>query len=153
MSDDDLVLLVEPEPALRDQLLAALREMGFAVEVAIDAIDAMARLQQGTPRLICVDLSLPRGSGYDVIDQVRADRDLADVPIIVFSDRHTPEDMAFAEEAGANAFIPLPLRIERLDRYVSALLSGQQPSFRAVRWLKPSEFPPRQSARRRRPAT
>lgn len=141
MSDVELILLIEPEPDLRDQLLSGFRRMGFAVEVAIDAIDAMTRLER-VPRLICVDLSLPRGSGYDVIELVRAIPRLVQVPILVFSDRHTPEDMAYAEEAGANAFVPLPLNLEHLSGYVDALLAGEQPGRVTVRWLKPSEVPP-----------
>lgn len=102
------ILLVHDEPEFTDAVRRTLAELGFEVEVAIDPGDAISRLLTHLPDAVCVHLNLPRDSGYDVCEFIRGDDSLQGLPIIVMSDRKTPEDLAYAEEAGANVFLSLP---------------------------------------------
>ena len=137
-----LVLLVSDDLPLRELVTSELEAMSFEVDAALDFEEASLRIAARTPRLFCVDLSLPRGSGYDVCELVRRNSALDAVPILIMSDRATPEEMADAEEAGANAFVRKPLTARRLERYVEALLERRPPSGGSIRELRPSDFPP-----------
>lgn len=144
MSESPLVLVVEQEPELRADLVHGFTMMGCRVKAASDENEAIAFLARSDeiPALACVDLSLPRGSGYDVCDYLRATKRLERVQILVLSDHASPEDMAYAEEAGANAFLRIPFPIERLAQYVEPLFGGEPPTRSTVRWLRPSDLPP-----------
>ncbi len=92
---------------------------------------------------MCLDLTLPRESGFELCEYIRADGRLRFVPVLVISDRSSPEDMAHAEEVGANAFLKKPFRRDRLIKYVSVLLDGPNASRPSVRRLQRTDCPPR----------
>lgn len=135
------VLLVSDDPRLVSSLRQAFTDMGFVVESSLDAGQAVQSLLAHVPDLVCVSLNLPSDSGYGVCDLIRGDRSLAKVRILVLSDRHLPEDIAYAEEAGANGFLRMPFSLDRLGSYVKALFEDTVPSRPGLRQLQPSEPP------------
>jgi DNA-binding response OmpR family regulator len=136
------VLLVNDHPGERDVLLRHLVEERFAVHLATDYQSAVKLLAMIKPSVVCVDLTLPRESGYDLCEYIRAEPRLAWLPILVMSERGSPEEMAHAEEIGANAYLKKPFSGERLLKYVGALLDGASASRPSVRRLRRSEPPP-----------
>jgi DNA-binding response OmpR family regulator len=134
--DPRRALVVESEPETRAAMVAALKEMGFSVEEAVRYQDVLEALFERTPSLVVLSLSLPCNSGYDVCEVIRAEERFAHVQILVTSDRTTPAEMAWAEEAGANAFLKKPFTPARLAHYVAALTDprrASRPSFRRLR--------------------
>lgn len=124
------VLLVHDEPELSFPVREALEAMGCEVEVAIDAGDAVEHLLSRVPDLVCVNLTLPRDSGYELCEMIRGDQDLGELPIVVMSDRSSPEDIAYAEEAGANVFVSLPSpskSLAGLAAHLEPLIKGGPP--------------------------
>lgn len=124
------MLLVHDQPDFTDAVTRAFEDLGFEVDVAIDPGDAAARLLARRPDLVCVNLNLPRDSGYDVCELIRGDASFSKLPIVVMSDRHSPEDIAYAEEAGANVFLRLPSPSKALDSladHLAPLLEGRSP--------------------------
>ena len=93
-------------------------------------------------RVAVVSLNLPRNSGYDVCELIRADVRLSEVQILITSDRSSPAAIAYAEEAGANAFLRKPFTPLQLARYARALLAPEEPSRPSMRWLRRTEPPP-----------
>lgn len=131
-----VALVVEDNPPEREMIAGWLRLIGFQVETANDYRAAVAALSSLRPDVICCDISLPRESGFDLVEYVRATVGLDWIPILVISERSSPEDMAHAEELGANAYIKKPLTRERLEKYVTALLDGPHSSRPSVRRLR-----------------
>jgi DNA-binding response OmpR family regulator len=131
-----LALVVEDNPPERDMVAGWLRLEGFEVETAVDYRAAVAALASIRPDIICCDISLPRESGFDLVEHVRANQATAWIPILVMSERHSPEDMAQAEHVGANAYLKKPFSRERLEKYVTALLDGPHSSRPSVRRLR-----------------
>ncbi|HEY6462866.1 MAG TPA: response regulator [Polyangiaceae bacterium] len=129
-------LVVEDNPPERDMIAGYLRLAGFEVETAVDYRAAVAALASFRPDIICCDISLPRESGLDLVEYVRGNPLTEWVPILVMSERHSPEDMAQAEHVGANAYLKKPFSRERLDKYVTALLDGPHSSRPSVRRLR-----------------
>jgi DNA-binding response OmpR family regulator len=138
----DIALLVTDDPDLQSEMAEALEAMGCEIVVAIDHRSAVARIHEHAPQLICVDLALPRDSGFDLCEFVRSDPKRVSVQILVISDRDTPEDMADAEEAGANAFLRKPFPMQQLGDYVAAMRERRPPVSSTIRALAPSTYPP-----------
>ena len=93
------------------------------------------------PALVCLDLTLPRESGFELCEYMQREPRLRFVPILVMSDRASPEDMAHAEHVGANAFLKKPFTRDKLIKYVTTLLDGPYASRPSVRRLRRSEPP------------
>ncbi|MGH7294346.1 MAG: response regulator, partial [Polyangiaceae bacterium] len=91
-----LALVVEDNPPERDMIAGWLRLGGLEVETAVDYRAAVAALASTRPDIICCDISLPRESGLDLVEYVRGNPLTEWIPILVMSERHSPEDMAHA---------------------------------------------------------
>jgi DNA-binding response OmpR family regulator len=135
------VLLVEDHPPEREMIRRALVDQDFRVEVVADYHAAVTHLSKTVPHLVCLNLTLPRESGFELCEYIRNDAKLRFIPILVMSDRSSPEDMAHAEYAGANAFLKKPFTREKLVKYVTALLDGPYTSRPSVRRLRRSDPP------------
>lgn len=136
-----MVLVVEDHPSERDAAVRILRSQDFRVETAADYQGAVKFMETKIPALVCLDLTLPRESGFEVCEFMQREPRLRFVPVIVMSDRASPEDMAHAEHVGANAFLKKPFTREKLIKYVVTLLDGPHASRPSVRRLRRSDPP------------
>jgi twitching motility two-component system response regulator PilH len=135
------VLVVEDHPPERDAVVRTLTTHDFRVETASDYQGAVRLMTERVPSLVCLDLTLPRESGFELCEHMQREVRLRGVPILVMSDRASPEDMAHAEQVGANAFLKKPFTREKLIKYVTTLLDGPQASRPSVRRLRRNESP------------
>ncbi|HLK40837.1 MAG TPA: response regulator [Polyangiaceae bacterium] len=135
------ILLVEDHPPEREAIRRMLVGQDFAVITAVDYHSALRVLAASIPHLVCLDLTLPRESGFELCEYMRGQMKFQFVPILVMSDRSSPEDMAHAEEVGANAYLKRPFTRDRLLKYVSTLLDGPHASRPSVRRLRRSDPP------------
>jgi CheY-like chemotaxis protein len=129
-------LVVEDNPPEREMIAGWLRLEGLDVVAAFDYRAAVSALTTLRPDIICCDIVLPRESGLDLVEHVRRDPALAFVPILVMSERSSPEDMAHAEQVGANAYLRKPFSRALLSKYISSLLDGPRSSRPSVRRLR-----------------
>jgi DNA-binding response OmpR family regulator len=130
-----VALVVEDDPAL----LAAMRlhlAVRFQVLTASDYRTAVAQLRTLPLHVVCVDLCLPNESGYELCERIRREPVLRFVPIVVTSERGFPEDMARAEEAGANAFLKKPFSTRVLTECLELLVAGAGESRPPMRRLR-----------------
>ena len=130
-----VVLVVEDEPLLRERVKVWLESEKFDVQCASEYNSAL-KAMEGVPAIACVDLTLPRESGLDLVEAIRKSTKFNHVPIIVMSDRHSPEDMAEAERVGANAFLKKPFAKPLLLKYVRWILDGPHASSPSIRGLR-----------------
>jgi DNA-binding response OmpR family regulator len=131
-----IALVVEDDPTLQRAMVKHLEGAKFQVLAAFDFDAAVRHLSTLKPDIACIDLGLPSESGYELCEHIRSQPHLMWLPIFVTSERTFPEDMAHAEEAGANAFLKKPFTMSQLLHYVFALLDGpptSQPSVRRLR--------------------
>jgi two-component system, response regulator len=66
------------------------------------------------PSLVLLDLNIPRVNGKELLKLIKADRDLQDIPVVVVSSSDRPEDIQFARENGASAYISKSAGFEEL---------------------------------------
>jgi DNA-binding response OmpR family regulator len=133
-------LIVEDNPTLRRIMSEHVARMDFDVLTAAHYAAALVHLAACTPDIACVDIGLPSESGYELCEYIRGPLGLMSLPIMVTSEFGSPENMAYAEEAGADAFLEKPFSMPDLGANIEALLRGVWP--RAVHAV--------QSAARRR---
>jgi two-component system, chemotaxis family, response regulator Rcp1 len=111
------VLLVDDNPAdidLTSEVLAQ-SSQPFHVNAVNDGVDAIAFLQRygkyakaPVPDLVVLDLNLPLKDGRDVLAQVKADPELAKIPVVVFTTSQASTDIARSYELGANCYLQKP---------------------------------------------
>jgi len=137
-----IAVVVEDFPPLSEQMRTYLQAREFVVHAASDHASAVRILEQCVPHLVCLDLTLPHQSGFELCEHIRSQQRFAATSILVTSERASPEDMAMAEEVGANAYLKKPFTRERFLKYVTALLDGPFASRASVRRLCRSDPPP-----------
>ncbi len=117
------ILVVDDEPDIRAVLCARLQAAGYAVEVARNGLEALARVRSQRPDLVILDLMLPGADGFSVCAMLKRDQRFADIPVIILSARNKPADQQNAAALGADAYLTKPFRPEELLGYVASLLN------------------------------
>jgi two-component system chemotaxis response regulator CheY len=117
-----LVMFVDDEPSLRKNVTSHLTSLGMDVVAVADGDSALLALSERRPDLVCLDVSLPRISGYEVCEQIRSDPSLDHVIVLMTSQRVSLEARAYSYEAGANAYLSKPYTMHQLAKEVRRLL-------------------------------
>ncbi|MCP5272907.1 MAG: CHASE domain-containing protein [Burkholderiaceae bacterium] len=94
----------------------------IALSVSTMGLDALAAVRIERPDLLLLDMHLPDIDGLDLLTHLKADDGTAGIPVIVLSADATPERVARALDAGAEAYLPKPLNLGELLQHVDALL-------------------------------
>jgi DNA-binding response OmpR family regulator len=102
------ILIIDDDEHLLLGLTARLKTNGYAVVWANDAVGAIAVARKEAPDLVILDLGLPAGDGFLVMDRMRALSDLVALPIIVLSARDPADNKKRALDAGAAAYFQKP---------------------------------------------
>lgn len=126
MNDKPRVLVVDDDPPMRKLVRSYLEKMGMQVDEASCGAAAIKHLSEVRPDLICLDLTLPEFSGFDVCDFIRSRPELEKVPVLMISARRLPGDRALAEEAGVSSYLTKPFKPAELVQQVNALLGARK---------------------------
>ena len=110
---DDLVLVIDDDAATRDLLSRFLRREGLAVRTAPDGPTGLRLARELSPSAILLDVMMPRVDGWSVLTQLKADPDLADIPVVMVT---MTQDKALARSLGAADFLTKPIQWPRLKR-------------------------------------
>jgi CheY-like chemotaxis protein len=119
------ILAVDDEESIRRWLARSLGEFGYDVLEAPDRATAHAMLQRSKVDALILDIRLARGSGLDVLQYVRAQRDLAGLPVIILTgvSHLTPEEEDFIHRHQAHIFYK-PEGIDSIAEKLDQLLGG-----------------------------
>jgi len=113
------VLIVDDEPALLDVIEPYLRDDGFAVVRASDGPGAIEAFERHAPDLVILDVNLPGFPGTDVLQRLRAVRD---VPVILLTARTSEVDRVVGLELGADDYVGKPFSPRELVARVKSVL-------------------------------
>ena len=120
-------LVVDDDLALADVVSFTLRRAGYEVIVAHDGQMAIDRWQSEHPDFLVLDLNLPKLSGLEVCQRIRAE---ADTPILILSVRDDDDDVVNGLKAGADDYIVKPFSPRQLVARVDSVLrraGGKRP--------------------------
>ncbi len=116
------VLIVEDDPDIRGLLNTRLRQRSYDTAVATDGMSAVVVARREQPDLIVLDLGLPAGDGFTVMERLRSITSLADVPVVVITARDAATNREKAESFGAVAFVEKPIDFDQLLETIDGLL-------------------------------
>jgi DNA-binding response OmpR family regulator len=102
------ILIVDDDPQLLLGLTPRLKANGYSVVTAADAIAALGVARKETPDLIILDLGLPGGDGFLVLERLRNMAELSAIPVIVLSARDPGDNKRRALNGGAVAYFQKP---------------------------------------------
>jgi DNA-binding response OmpR family regulator len=102
------ILIIDDDQPLLLGLTARLKANNYSVVTAADAISALTVARKELPDLIILDLGLPGGDGFLVLERMRSLADLAAIPVIVLSARDPDGNRKRSLDAGAVAFFQKP---------------------------------------------
>lgn len=104
------ILIVDDDPDMLQALQIRLKANGYAVHCAEDGIGAISEARKHAPDLIVLDLGIPAGDGFVVLDALRTNIHLSSVPVIVLSGRDRRANEERVLNAGAKAFLQKPVQ-------------------------------------------
>ncbi|HDQ16845.1 MAG TPA: response regulator [Candidatus Vogelbacteria bacterium] len=100
-----IVLIVEDDEFLRSLTAKRLEKESLEVMIAVDGENAMKVLSENKPDIILLDLLLPGLNGFEVLEKIKKDDSLKDIPVVVFSNLGQKEDLEKAKNLGANDYL------------------------------------------------
>jgi len=103
------ILIVDDDKDTLLGLAIRLKANGYQVASAVDAVSAISVARKEEPDLILLDLGLPGGGGFVVMERLRNLMSTATIPIIVVSARDPQSNKELAHKAGALAFFQKPV--------------------------------------------
>ena len=102
------IMVVDDSLTVRKITGRLLEREGYRVITAKDGVDALEQLLTATPDVIIADIEMPRMDGFDLTRNVRADKRLKNVPIIMITSRTAEKHQRYAEEVGVNHYLGKP---------------------------------------------
>jgi len=120
------VLVVDDEPDIVALVAYHLVKAGYRVSTASTGPDAVAQARQERPSLIVLDLMLPGMSGFEVLEQLRAEESTRDVAILMLTARKDEPDRIKGLSLGADDYLTKPFSPQELILRVGAILRRMQ---------------------------
>lgn len=116
------ILLVDDSPTILNLLGLVFREQGYEVLQARDGQEALEKLERERVDIIITDVNMPRMDGFALISAVRAQPELANLPIVVLTTESDTRDRLHGLKRGADLYLTKPLGPAELVAQVRALL-------------------------------
>jgi DNA-binding response OmpR family regulator len=121
------ILVVEDDIDINKALVYRLRANGYEVSTASDGLVGLCTAVRDQPDLMILDIALPAGDGFSIVERLRANTKLGDTPFIVLTASRMPELRDTALKMGAFAFVEKPYDAGVLLEHVRAALSACSP--------------------------
>lgn len=118
------VLIVDDEPNIVAALEFLLQKNGYAVKVAANGEDALARLDAFKPDLVLLDVMMPKVSGYEVCQRMRAHPQWRHIKIVILSAKGREVEVSKGMSLGADLYVTKPFSSSELVATIDKLLSG-----------------------------
>ncbi len=116
------VLIVDDEPNIVISLEFLMKKEGFTVAVASDGEAALAQVAAFEPDLVLLDVMMPKKSGYEVCELLRADPARAGLKIVMLTAKGRETEVAKGMALGADAYVTKPFATKDLVAQVKTLL-------------------------------
>lgn len=121
-----LVLVVDDNEMNRDMLLRRLQRQGYEVVVAENGVRALELMQEYAFDLILLDIMMPQLNGYEVLERIKSDQNLHDIPVIMISAVDDLDSVVKCIEMGAEDYLFKPFNPVLLKARVTACLEKRR---------------------------
>ncbi|MBN8440190.1 MAG: response regulator [Thauera sp.] len=118
------ILIADDEQNIVISLEFLMKREGYEVAIASDGEEAVQRMRADPPDLVLLDVMMPKKSGFDVCQEVRADPALAGVRILMLTAKGRDTEVAKGLALGADAYMTKPFSTKELVEKVRGLLEA-----------------------------
>ena len=122
------VLVIDDSNTIRRSAELYLRQAGFDVVLAEDGFDALAKISDHQPRVIFVDIMMPRLDGYQTCALIKQNPHLKSTPVIMLSSKDGVFDRARGRLAGSDRYLTKPFTREALIQTVQEYVKAPPPA-------------------------
>ena len=116
------ILIVDDEPNIVISLEFLMKKEGFEIAVAGDGEEALAKVASFNPDLVLLDVMMPKKSGFEVCEALRADPERAGLLIIMLTAKGRDTEVAKGLAIGADAYVTKPFSTKELVSQVRNML-------------------------------
>jgi DNA-binding response OmpR family regulator len=118
------VVIADDEPNILISLEFLMQREGYEVHLARDGQEALELLRRERPRLLLLDVMMPRKTGFEVCQELRQDEQLKGTLVLMLTAKGRETDVVKGLALGANAYMTKPFSTRELAEKVKALLAG-----------------------------
>jgi DNA-binding response OmpR family regulator len=118
------ILIADDEPNIVISLEYLLKREGYQVHIARDGQEALDVLRRERPRLVLLDVMMPKKTGFEVCQELRADDAIKDTLVLMLTAKGRDTDVAKGTAMGANSYMTKPFSTKELVQKVRELLEG-----------------------------
>lgn len=122
---EQLILIVDDSSSIRQLVVEGLSHYGFQIMEAENGIEALQCIRQRRPDLMLTDINMPEMDGFTLCQKLKADPELASIPIVVMSINADRAHMGRMVHHGVSSYIVKPFNVDELIILINTLLSDQ----------------------------
>jgi DNA-binding response OmpR family regulator len=119
------ILIVDDDPDVRLGLQVRLNAIHYDVVCAGDGVTSISEARKHMPDLVILDLGLPAGDGFSVLERMKTNEKLASIPVIVLSGQNRANNRDRAMKAGAKTFLQKPMEHGKLMAIIRLILAAK----------------------------
>jgi CheY-like chemotaxis protein len=116
------ILIAEDERDIRDLITFTLRYAGHEVIATADGMEAVEATRRERPALVLMDVRMPKMTGYEACEIIKADPELAHIPVVFLSAKGQEAEVRTGLEAGAVEYILKPFAPDQLAAKIQSIL-------------------------------
>jgi signal transduction histidine kinase/ActR/RegA family two-component response regulator len=138
-TDADTILVIDDDLAVRDLMSRSLTKLGFRVVAAASGEEGLRLAKELHPLVITLDVIMPDWDGWTVLNKLKADSDLAEIPVIMVT---IVDNEAMGRDLGASSYLIKPVDRERLVTLIERHRAVRFSTFEKASSL-PASWPPK----------
>jgi DNA-binding response OmpR family regulator len=116
------ILIADDEPNIVISLEYLMKREGYEVVIARDGQEAIDAIVRERPQLVLLDVMMPKKTGFEVCQEVRASESVRDTPILMLTAKGRETDVAKGLGVGATAYMTKPFSTKDIAQKVRELL-------------------------------
>lgn len=117
------ILIAEDEPDIRDLITFTLRFAGYEVVAASNGEEAVELARQEMPDMILLDVRMPKKTGYEACQMIKADPQMKDIPVLFLSAKGQESEIQTGLQAGATEYLLKPFAPDLLVHRIQEVLA------------------------------
>jgi two-component system OmpR family response regulator len=102
------IVIAEDEPSILESLDFILQRAGWSISTVTDGDAVLEAVRRLKPRVLVLDVMLPKRSGFEVLKLIRSDAEMRALPVLILTAKGQQQDRRIAEELGADGFVTKP---------------------------------------------
>jgi len=121
------ILIADDEPNILISLEYLMKRAGYEVHLARDGQEALDVLRRERPRLVLLDVMMPKKTGFEVCQELRGDDAVKDTLVLMLTAKGRDTDVAKGMAMGADAYMTKPFSTQELVQKVRDMLAAPAP--------------------------